>query len=125
MTVPHRVTSCDLEALSIDEREHFVLSKVDGRRSIGDLAALTGLTKETIAPILGRLIELRAIWIAGPLTTHASASGGWSSAGGLVEVIPLDVEIDWALDDDLPTMPYAERPSQRITLRRISIIEGD
>ncbi len=117
MTVPNVVAGVDPRNLALTPAEGFVFSKIDGRRTFGDLAIITGVDRETVAEIIARLLELRAIWIAGPLTTFASTTGPWPSAA-VVESIPIDIEIDWlSLDDaDEVTAPYAERPSQRPTI---------
>lgn len=118
MTVPQHVAGCDVASLALSPQEAFVLSKIDGRRSLGDLAVITGVDRETVAVIIARLLELRAIWIAGPLTTHASTTGPFPSAA-LIETIPIDIEIDWtSLEDDEEqvTAPYSDRPSQRPTI---------
>jgi hypothetical protein len=117
MTVPQHVTGCDVRNLALSPEEEFVFSKIDGRRTLGDLAAITGVDREAVAGIIARLLELRAIWIAGPLTTYASTTGPWPSAA-LIESIPIDIEIDWTSleDEEQVTAPYSDRPSQRPTI---------
>lgn len=59
-SVPKLAPGCDLTRLPIGAREGFVLSRVDGATSLGDIAALTGFPVDEVERIFTRLVELRA-----------------------------------------------------------------
>ena len=114
MTVPQLVAGCDVQSLALSEKEAFILSKVDGRRTFGDLAALTGVDRETIAEVMAHLLEVRAVWITGPLTSLAT-TGSWPSAA-ISDSVPIDIDIEWTDESDAVTASYPDRPSQRPTI---------
>ncbi len=62
-SVPKVAPGTDLTKLPIGAREGFLLSRIDGRTSLGDLAALCGFPADEVDRILTRLIELRAAYI--------------------------------------------------------------
>jgi hypothetical protein len=78
----------DPPSLALGPVEAFVLSKVDGRRSISDLAVIVGLSQAEVEAVLHRLSVMGAI-IIDVLTSDAAASD---------------------YDSSRPTMPGADDP---------------
>jgi len=62
-SVPKVAPGTDLTKLPIGAREGFLLSRIDGRTPLGDLASLCGFPADEVERLLARLIELRAAFI--------------------------------------------------------------
>ncbi len=62
-SVPKVAPGTDLTKLPIGAREGFLLSRIDGRTSLGELAALCGFPADEVDRLLRRLIELRAAYV--------------------------------------------------------------
>jgi len=58
---PRGNLSTRLEALPLQPEEVFVFTRLDGRTTVRELAALTGLGQEALVAVLGRLVDLGAI----------------------------------------------------------------
>jgi hypothetical protein len=56
--VPHRRA---ISALTLGALENLILSRIDGRRNVTDLAVLVGLTARETLHVLSRLEELRLV----------------------------------------------------------------
>jgi len=64
--IPRVASEIDVRALPLSPLEGFVLSRVDGVASLGDLADLTNQSADDCATVLDRLFELHAIeWTDG------------------------------------------------------------
>lgn len=62
-TVPKLAPGTDFTKLPIGAREGFVLSRIDGRTTLGELGALCGFPFDEVERILSRLMELRAAFV--------------------------------------------------------------
>jgi curved DNA-binding protein CbpA len=58
--VPELVVGVDVRTLPLSALEGFVLSRIDGKSSTGDIVALTGLGLEQVVAILEKLVTLGA-----------------------------------------------------------------
>ncbi len=58
--VPELVAGIDVRTLPLSALEGFVLSRIDGRSTTGDIVALTGLPLEQVVMILEKLVTLGA-----------------------------------------------------------------
>lgn len=56
-----RLASVDLRSLSLSPEEGFVASRIDGQTTAEQLAVLTGLSRDRVTEILGRLVETGAL----------------------------------------------------------------
>lgn len=56
------LTSVELTTLPLSERDVFVLSFVNGRRSLGSIAALAGLDEAEQNALVQRFIQLEAVF---------------------------------------------------------------
>ena len=78
-------------SLALGPVEAFVLSKIDGRRTLGDLAALVGLAQPELEAIVGRL-----------------------AAQGVITIDTLAIDEDWDTQTDRessrPTTPSSDDP---------------
>jgi tetratricopeptide (TPR) repeat protein len=61
LRIPELVAGTDIRSLPLSALEGFVLSRIDGRASVLDIVALTGLPQEQVVPILDKLVTLRAV----------------------------------------------------------------
>jgi curved DNA-binding protein CbpA len=59
-SVPKLAPGTDITKLPIGAREGFVLSRIDGRTSLGELASLCGFPYDEIERVIARLLEIRA-----------------------------------------------------------------
>jgi len=66
--------------IALGKVEAFVLSKVDGKRSVSDLATLVALSAREVTSILKRLVELGAIELE--KDTLVAVDAGWDDAPG-------------------------------------------
>lgn len=89
---PRGNPSTRLEALPLRPEEVFVFTRLDGRTTVRELAALTGLGPEALMAVLRRLTDLGAIH--GPDLTPTEPA---APARGVVDESPDD--------DDAPTPP--------------------
>jgi hypothetical protein len=64
--------------IALGKVDAFVLSKVDGKRSVSDLATLVGLSPREVASILKRLVDLGAIELHKDALLAVDA--GWDDA---------------------------------------------
>jgi len=62
-SVPKVAPGTDFTKLPIGAREGFLLSRIDGRTTLGDLAALCGFPADEVERLLLRLMEVRAAYI--------------------------------------------------------------
>lgn len=60
-TTPQLVAGVDMRSLPIGPEEAFVLTRVDGRSPLSEIAASTGMTTERASEILTRLAQLGAV----------------------------------------------------------------
>ncbi|MGE0325669.1 MAG: DnaJ domain-containing protein [Polyangiaceae bacterium] len=60
-TTPQMVPGVDMRSLPIGPEEAFVLSRIDGRSPLSEIAASTGMTQEHVSEILTRLARLGAV----------------------------------------------------------------
>ncbi|MGZ3423917.1 MAG: hypothetical protein ACXVEE_39005 [Polyangiales bacterium] len=67
--VPHLTSRAGREPLGA--LESLVLSKVNGRRTVEDLAAMVGVTPTELATMLSHLLELGMVHLDAP-SSHAS-----------------------------------------------------
>ena len=79
-------------ALALGPVEAFVLSKVDGRRSISDLAVIVGLAEPEVEAILHRLAAMGAV---------------------IVDVRALDERLEGDRESSRPTTPSSDDPFAR------------
>ncbi len=63
---PRPVEGVDMRSLPIGPEEAFVLSRIDGRSEVADIAAATGLDTDTVRGAVNRLAELGAVLIGAP-----------------------------------------------------------
>jgi len=68
----------------VGEVERLVLARVDGRRTISDIAGLLGLTTHEGVMVLTRLAELGAIALSKP---SAEVDDGWDAPSGTVPTL--------------------------------------
>jgi curved DNA-binding protein CbpA/Flp pilus assembly protein TadD len=61
LRVPELVAGVDVRTLPLSALEGFVLSRIDGKSSSGDIVALTGLGLEQVIAILDKLVTLGAV----------------------------------------------------------------
>ncbi len=59
-STPQLVAGVDMRSLPIGPEEAFVLTRVDGRSPLSEIAASTGMTREHVSEILTRLAQLGA-----------------------------------------------------------------
>lgn len=71
--LPQLVEGVDVRTLPIGPHEAFVLSRVDGRSSDGEIAMVTGLEPGFVVETLARLQQLGAVHYAAPSTTERPA----------------------------------------------------
>lgn len=69
--MPKIAPGCDLRKLPIGAREGFVLSRVDGASTLGDIATLTGFPVDEVERIFTRLVELKATYFGDRAPTVA------------------------------------------------------
>ena len=62
---PSIVPGVDMKSLPIGPEEAFVLSRVDGSATSGDIALATGLDRARVNQALDRLRDLGAVEVAG------------------------------------------------------------
>jgi curved DNA-binding protein CbpA len=60
--VPKLAPGCDLTRLPIDAREGFLLSRVDGATSLGDIAVMTGFGLDEVERAFEKFVGLRAAY---------------------------------------------------------------
>ncbi len=60
--------------------EAFLLSKVDGKRTVSDLAVLVGLSPREVVTILKRLVQVGAMELQSPTTALLELDEGWEDA---------------------------------------------
>lgn len=73
-SVPKPAGGIDLRKLPLDPVDGFVLSRVDGRSNIRELAAVTGIPEDGVAKSIAKLHSLGAIVIDGLLPPPAPAA---------------------------------------------------
>lgn len=100
------------EVRSLSPTEAFVLSRVDGRRSIEDIAVLTGLSAQETQQILRSLLVEGRLKTLGPSVMELAATR-------TVEHTP-DEELTWELEEpesehDRPTVTQLDDPFARPT----------
>jgi hypothetical protein len=104
---PRCYTSIRLEELPLQPEEVFVLTRLDGRTDLRELATLTRLTPEALRAVLQRLVDVGALHAPG-LPGKALAAPGASAPG----TAKLDAEVDaipeGASEDEDATTSAAE-----------------
>lgn len=61
-SVPKLAPGIDLTKLPLGAREGFILSRVDGRLTLADIASLTGFAVDEVERMFAKLVELRAAY---------------------------------------------------------------
>lgn len=72
--IPELIDGVDVRSLPLTAVDGFVLSRIDGRTSVTEIGALTGLPPDTIAGILEKLVTLGAIRWKGEAPAAAARS---------------------------------------------------
>lgn len=72
--------------------ETFILSKIDGRRTLADLAALVGLSSAEVGSVIGRLVELEIVALAQPLEPLADAPASEDDDDRIIVILDADLE---------------------------------
>jgi hypothetical protein len=67
---------CDIRALQLSATEAFVLSRIDGKTSLQDLAESLGMGFEQAAAIVARLAELKAVATEEPTSRYSTTFRG-------------------------------------------------
>lgn len=65
LRVPELVPGVDVRSLPLSALEGFVLSRIDGKSTMSDVVALTGLPADQVATIFDKLLALKAVRFRG------------------------------------------------------------
>lgn len=110
-SIPRPVSTCDMRDLPIDPAAAYLLSRVDGFVSVGDLTLITGLSQDEVSRVLRRLIDLGAISLDGIDETTEGLGEGTSEVASAAASSPSQPAPSSALSQSQDDSPPSSQPA--------------
>ncbi len=114
--IPKPVAGFDVRRLPLTAAEGFVLSRLDGHTSLGDVASLTGIAADETVRIAHKLADLGAIVVPGYTPQHVSGTRPATPEPAPTRPHPSDLVDDATLD---PVLLGEANDLDLVTRRRI------